>query len=89
MKKRTVVTTEMSAEILRMYRAGEKGDYIAALVGVSASVVFRIAKNAGLARDKGRRPAKPSGSAPGGFRANQGEDCNVHIDASQDAGQQG
>ena len=46
-------------EALRMYRAGEKGTYIAYVLGIAPTTVNKIAIGAGLLRGRGTRIKRP------------------------------
>ncbi len=54
MRRRSVITPELHAKIIEMYRAGEKTLYIALTLGVSHSTVTRRAHHVGLSRGRGR-----------------------------------
>lgn len=55
------LTGQQKAEIIKLWHAGEKGEYIAAMAGCSVTAVFGVCAKAGLHRGKGHRTAlKPA-----------------------------
>lgn len=54
MQRRVKLSPAQKAKILQMWQAGEKGEYIAAIIGCSVQTVYVTAAKAGLRRSRGR-----------------------------------